>query len=872
MSSQHLIEEAHVELAFASEAEAGSQQAVLSDFVNSKLLREVDEIFNEQTEADSVLRIEHLEVDLGVVPFRDYQDEMVVRLRERLRDRLRDLKFRARHGESSEAALTPTATTEFEVVEAILRNGYLPWHSRFYSVDEMRRLFMRVVKLQHVGVIRLLVSTPDRSAAYERLGEILPLEGLLILANSLYFRGTNELSSLLDRLVDFHFTVASLKSISGMTRSDALHDLWKVVVELLIYSVDTRRNTALLMMHLFRRCGADHNTLSEQIRNYLIEQRLEGFFDVDGLTLAGDSRQEAEPVADLMRPHVEAVEAKPVGDNTAGFSRLAEWLSTGEDAGVKRISVHWRQLLEQYPQPLATLFRTHGGRVEVRRVWVQHFSSVQLAEIVGLLEATAPGFVASTVRHFSDFSHDNARLSARQGAGGRKSGNDEKLLWEFTFDFIFIERGNRFNKKAYCGSLLREMAAHNNRAYGDLLGEMLQWLLSHVEQSSVMAEMLSIIGELSDHYAASGITANGVDREELSSDAEASLCDEITAFLSSRDEQRRRKLTGILGDAHRAHTVATSIDVTQFEQLLDAVIGERYREFSQFAAPLMEAVEHTQVGIRRELVRREYLLCCCRYLIDAPPITPSAFVQRLADRLLSLSSLPVERFYPDLLYRLRQVSTVSGEAVAETIRALRSTAADLVQMGDGKDGVGAFRQPEPNYLAENTLRTENPIYITNAGQVLLAPYFPVLFSRMGLLEGDHFVDLVAPVQAVAALQYLVDGIGDAPEYLMVLNKLLCGIESRRPMPQRCCLDSDQKALVDSLLTAAIENWHSIGETSPAGLRESFLQREGRLELNEEKWRLQVESRSYDMLLDRLPWSFSTIKFAWMPRAIHVEWR
>ena len=33
-----------------------------------------------------------------------------------------------------------------------------------------------------------------------------------------------------------------------------------------------------------------------------------------------------------------------------------------------------------------------------------------------------------------------------------------------------------------------------------------------------------------------------------------------------------------------------------------------------------------------------------------------------------------------------------------------------------------------------------------------------------------------------------------------------------------------------------------------------------------------QDSAFDMLLDRIPWSFSTIRHAWMDRVVHVEWR
>ena len=36
--------------------------------------------------------------------------------------------------------------------------------------------------------------------------------------------------------------------------------------------------------------------------------------------------------------------------------------------------------------------------------------------------------------------------------------------------------------------------------------------------------------------------------------------------------------------------------------------------------------------------------------------------------------------------------------------------------------------------------------------------------------------------------------------------------------------------------------------------------------------LAVKSGPFDMLLDRLPWSYSTIKLPWMHEVLYVDWR
>jgi hypothetical protein len=164
------------------------------------------------------------------------------------------------------------------------------------------------------------------------------------------------------------------------------------------------------------------------------------------------------------------------------------------------------------------------------------------------------------------------------------------------------------------------------------------------------------------------------------------------------------------------------------------------------------------------------------------------------------------------------------------------------------------------------------IYVANAGLVLAGPYIPMLFDRLGLTHEGGFVDEASAERAVHLLQFLVDGAEPAPEHELMLNKLVCGMNLAAPIGRDFEVTSLERETVEGLLTSVIQRWSIIGATSVAGLRESFLQRQGALREEDEGWRLVVEPRAFDMLIDQIPWGFRTLKLAWMPQVLHVEWR
>lgn len=164
------------------------------------------------------------------------------------------------------------------------------------------------------------------------------------------------------------------------------------------------------------------------------------------------------------------------------------------------------------------------------------------------------------------------------------------------------------------------------------------------------------------------------------------------------------------------------------------------------------------------------------------------------------------------------------------------------------------------------------ITVTDAGQVLAAPYLPRLFSMLDLVADNAFVSPEAAHRAVHVLQFLVFGTTGAPESELALGKLLCGVPLDEPIPRDLSLAPRETDAVEGLLRGMIQNWKAVGNTSVAGLRETFLQREGRLVREDEAWRLTVAPRAFDMLIDRLPWGYSIIRHPWMPAMLQVDWR
>lgn len=164
-------------------------------------------------------------------------------------------------------------------------------------------------------------------------------------------------------------------------------------------------------------------------------------------------------------------------------------------------------------------------------------------------------------------------------------------------------------------------------------------------------------------------------------------------------------------------------------------------------------------------------------------------------------------------------------------------------------------------------------FIDNAGLVICAYFLAPFFKRLKLVDKDKFHNEAAQQKAIHLTQYLVTGQEASPEYLLTLNKILCGWPVGQALERHVRLSEHEKEQAGHLLKAVIKHWTILGNTSISSLRNTFLARKGKLsdEPHRSGWLLRVEQAGYDICVERLPWTISLIKLPWMSDSLYVNW-
>ena len=181
------------------------------------------------------------------------------------------------------------------------------------------------------------------------------------------------------------------------------------------------------------------------------------------------------------------------------------------------------------------------------------------------------------------------------------------------------------------------------------------------------------------------------------------------------------------------------------------------------------------------------------------------------------------------------------------------------------------QKEKPGKLLIETIPPEG-IFIQHAGVILVHPFLGSLFRRLQWLENKKFINNEMQIKAVFMLHFLATGKTVAAEHELVICKLLCAYPLNEPLPVETIFSEPELQEATDMLTALIQQWNKLQNTSIGGLREAFLQRSGKLFIKNDSPFVQVESSAIDILLDFLPWNISMIKLPWMKEILRAEWR
>jgi hypothetical protein len=163
---------------------------------------------------------------------------------------------------------------------------------------------------------------------------------------------------------------------------------------------------------------------------------------------------------------------------------------------------------------------------------------------------------------------------------------------------------------------------------------------------------------------------------------------------------------------------------------------------------------------------------------------------------------------------------------------------------------------------------KQPSFVSNAGMVILFPFLTSVFETLNYSKGKQ---LIAADRALAFLNYVEREDEEFRPHHADLYKIVCGLPDNYISSPDVQLTEQEKEESEMLLSSVISHWKALKQTSPNGLREGFLWREGKLEQRGFDYHLRVEQKAQDLLLAKIPWGYGVIQLPWMQNFLYVDW-
>jgi len=162
--------------------------------------------------------------------------------------------------------------------------------------------------------------------------------------------------------------------------------------------------------------------------------------------------------------------------------------------------------------------------------------------------------------------------------------------------------------------------------------------------------------------------------------------------------------------------------------------------------------------------------------------------------------------------------------------------------------------------------------VSNAGIILLHPFIPRFFNKLGLIENGQFISLTHQQRAICLLHYLATSKEEFPEEELVLQKHLCNYPLDGTLPKELPISPFEKEEAEIVLQSALQHWTALKSKSSHSLQVNFLRRKGMLEPDSLGFLLHVENQTADILLNQLPWVLSMVQWSWLPNLLTIKWR
>ncbi|MDO6432089.1 contractile injection system tape measure protein [Flavitalea sp. BT771] len=818
-TSYHIIQRQIFDIGFSREKEAYDLQNRFSRLFYNDATPVMTDVFDRLIPDGLVLRLDQLTLDLGRIRNdrleKDFRERFTQALEKELERALNE--YARREKPEWNQSLT-------DLLQYFLMTGTLPWWAAGDLLVNPAAVIDRLILDDPSGLKSLLIYTGQREYVRRRLVYQFPETTIRSVVETLE---PDEAAFIFVYYTDL-IHIQSTEQFFRREINEFEKDLWIFIFTYLLVDRGSNFNRKIFVK----------STLGQMARQYNLEygELIALLFRaLESASMALVRRSSLSGIISTLFYEEEYAVEKGLPQSAASLMMekmnvIRTYLLHGSLTGLATLynesdlSEIFTGLMAEAPDPTYDMIRSMSEREGIWARIVHTFDEATVKSLVRLREPNESEFIFHYAKRLETLQRQKFLVKT-------DSSSFYQSVWELILSFLWTERGNVFNSRVFLEYNIRRISRRHQLSYRQLLAFLVQGIGQDIrsERDSSLFHSLAVL-------------LKGCE-EPLHPDPFRNSVLPLTADAPS-DTGSFPKTSPPTSAVLPLHTASPND--------YPSSPGEWLSALTHFLAHGRWPGKWMQAGHNEERLLQQTL----HLLFRESPLT-------LMKLLMSEGAPP-----PVIQQAIRSLFASTGPARHLVLHIIRLAGEEPLRL------LTAYMGSEILPAVEQILVSEiapGPIYIHNAGLVLLHPLLPHFFARIGLTEKNQFIDQAARHRAVHLLQFLVDDGQEHPEQGLVLNKILCDIPLEETISLQITLTEMEKEVAGQLMEVLRQQWEKMKNSSAEALRLSFLQRDGALTPVQDGWRLQVEQKGIDVLLQYLPWSWKLIRLPWMNKILNTEW-
>jgi len=818
-AAYHIIQKQIFDIGSSLEKKAYDLQNRFSRLFHNDASPVMTEVFDRLIPEGLILRLDQLTLDLGSIR----NDRLEKDFRERFRQAL-EKELQQALNEYARLETPGWNQSLTDLLEYFLMTGALPWWAAGELLADPAGVMDRLILDDPAGLKSLLIYTGQREYVRRRLVYQFPASTIRSLIETLE---PDEAPFIVVYYADI-IHIQSTEQFFRREKNEFEKDLWIFIFTYLLVDRGSNFNRKIFVKSTLGQMARQYNLEYGELISLL-------FRALESTSMALVRRSPLSGIISTLFYEEEYTAVKVLPQSAADLMMekmnvIRSFLLHGSLTGLPTLynetalSEIFTWLMAEAPDPTYDLIQSMSEREGIWARIVHSFDEATVKSLVRLREPNESEFIFHYAKRLETLQRQKF-LVKTDSSGFHQS------VWELILSFLWTERGNVFNSRVFLEYNIRRISRRHQLSYRQLLAFLVQGIGQDIrsERDSSLFHSLALLLKES----AEPLHPDPIRNRDLS----------LSAGTSS-DTSPIDRPSSNTNTSPDPGTISGQHIPSSPEEWLSALT--HFLVHGQWPAKWMPAGHNEERLLHQtlHLLFREKPLTLMRLLLSEKSVRPT--IQQAIRSLFGSTA--------HARHLALHIIRLAGE---EPLRLL------IAYMGN--EVLPAVQQ----ILTDKTLPA--PIYIHNAGLVLLHPLLPHFFQRIGLTEKNQFIDETARHRAAHLLQFLADGRQEHPEQELVLNKMLCDIPVEETIPLQITLTEMEKEVAGQLMEVLRQQWEKMKNTSVEALRLSFLQREGALTSIQDGWQLQVEQKGIDVLLQYLPWSWRMIRLPWMNKILYTEW-